>query len=447
MGYNSVIRLKLRVILFNQIKLKLQTFKKMIWYETLLIVLCIMGLKPILLTLDYHGYSLILSKNITLESMIQYSNIVASSMATIASIVFSLTVVSLMNIASNLSNRYIVKIFNDRQFRIILGLFVATFLYACHFLLILQQDLPFLPHNALTFEVILLLACIVALLLHFRYILASIQVDTICKSNVKDIFAKLDINLNPVSEPDRSKNVKTKTITANHEKNVLCHKSGYINFIDFQGLFEIACEHNLFIDVKKIDNTFVLDKTRLCTVASSQPIQNDVIDEICDKFHVQLEKINSESIDYKMTYLTDIVMKTLSPGINDTNSALVVVDHVSDIFVRIFEMPFPKSQFHDQNGYLRLQIKPFSLEAFMKKNIHIIVTASNDNPLFLTHMVNNLAKLAAVSEDKQQKKLLKELLKLVSSYADRFSFDHENDKNYEKALNRFKENLPKEVKD
>ena len=110
-------------------------------------------------------------------------------------------------------------------------------------------------------------------------------------------------------------------------------------------------------------------------------------------------------------------------------------------------MPFPKSQFHDQNGYLRLQIKPFSLEAFMKKNIHIIVTASNDNPLFLTHMVNNLAKLAAVSEDKQQKKLLKELLKLVSSYADRFSFDHENDKNYEKALNRFKENLPKEVKD
>ena len=129
MGYNSAIRLKLRVILFNQIKLKLQTFKKMIWYETLLIVLCIMGLKPILLTLDYHGYSLILSKNITLESMIQYSNIVASSMATIASIVFSLTVVSLMNIASNLSNRYIVKIFNDRQFRIILGLFVATFLY------------------------------------------------------------------------------------------------------------------------------------------------------------------------------------------------------------------------------------------------------------------------------------------------------------------------------
>ncbi len=433
--------------MLEKVKPKLERFCTILWFETVCIVFGILSLQALFLYYDHHGINLTGISNFSLNTIRSFTTVIATSTATIASIVFSLTVVSLMNIASNLSLRYVMKVFNDRTFRIVLGIYIATFLYACLFLLFIDQSNDNIPNNTVLFLVLLLVMCIVALVIHFRYIMASIQVDNICKTNAKAIIVKLKLIMNPVTEPDRSDGVKKKTIVKNNSENVACDTSGYITLIDYQNLFSIASSQNLYIRVCQEENMFILAPTPLCEVHSSHAIEAATIDKIRSCFTVKPEKNGSDSVDFKMTYLTDIIMKTLSPGINDTNSALVVVDHISAIFLQIFEMGTPRKCFYDKNGYFRLEISPFNIENFMTRSIKTIANASNGNMMFYTHLINDMAKMATVAKQQGQKKLLCKLVELIKSFVKEIDMDKENNKEFNEALGKFDENLDKKLGD
>ncbi|MEF2549517.1 DUF2254 family protein [Aurantimonas sp. E1-2-R+4] len=98
-------------------------------------------------------------------------SVIASSMITVASLIFSITMLSLQLASSQFGPRVLGNFMRDRSNQIVLGTFIATFLY-CLFVLRSVRGTEgasfssFVPHLAVAFGV-LMAAASVAVLLYF----------------------------------------------------------------------------------------------------------------------------------------------------------------------------------------------------------------------------------------------------------------------------------------
>lgn len=97
-------------------------------------------------------------------------SVIASSMITVASLIFSITMLSLQLASSQLGPRVLENFMRDRYNHFVLGTFVATFLYC---LVVLRSvrgtgDTGFVPHLTVAFAV-LLAAFGVAVLIYLNH--------------------------------------------------------------------------------------------------------------------------------------------------------------------------------------------------------------------------------------------------------------------------------------
>jgi uncharacterized membrane protein len=102
--------------------------------------------------------------------------VIAGSVMTVVSIVFSLTITALAQTSSHYGPRVLRNFTSDRGVQLTLGTFIATFLYC---LLVLRtvrsvQEAEFVPYLAVTIGVILALISLVVLIFFIHHISQSI---------------------------------------------------------------------------------------------------------------------------------------------------------------------------------------------------------------------------------------------------------------------------------
>ena len=107
-------------------------------------------------------------------------SVIASSMITVASLIFSITMLSLQLASSQFGPRVIGNFMGDRSNQIVLGTFIATFLYC---LLVLRsvrgiEGSSFVPHLAVAFGILLAAASVAVLIYFIHHIATSIRVET-----------------------------------------------------------------------------------------------------------------------------------------------------------------------------------------------------------------------------------------------------------------------------
>lgn len=115
-------------------------------------------------------------------------SVIASSMITVASLIFSITMLSLQLASSQFGPRALENFIRDRSNQFVLGTFVATFIYC---LVVLRSvrgtgDTGFVPYLTVAFAV-LLAAFGVAVLIYFIHHMATpIRIETLLKRLVTD---------------------------------------------------------------------------------------------------------------------------------------------------------------------------------------------------------------------------------------------------------------------
>ena len=101
-------------------------------------------------------------------------SVIASSMITVASVIFSITMLTLQLASSQFGPRVLRNFMRDRSNQIVLGTFIATFLYC---LLVLRtvrgtDNSSFVPHLSVAFGALLAIAS-VAVLIYFIHHIAD----------------------------------------------------------------------------------------------------------------------------------------------------------------------------------------------------------------------------------------------------------------------------------
>ncbi len=120
--------------------------------------------------------------------------IVAGSMITIAGVVFSMTLVALSLTSSQLGPRLLRSFMRDSTTQVVLGTFIATFLYCLIVLRTIRraEEVAFVPHLLVTLGVLLAVASVGVFIYFIHHVSVSIQANAIAARIGKELIEKID---------------------------------------------------------------------------------------------------------------------------------------------------------------------------------------------------------------------------------------------------------------
>lgn len=297
---------------------------------------------------------------------------IAGSMITVAGIVFSIVIVALSLASTQYTPRILRNFMRDQINQTVLGAFVGIFTYCIVVLRTIRggdDEQVFVPSIGVFTGILLALVGIGFLIYFIHHIAVSIQASSIIAAVydetievVEEIFPHRIGENAPAEEIERledfAENADWRVVNA--------AETGYIQNIDIGNLLRLTSEEDFIFRMEHGVGEFVVAGSPLASVAEKQPNTQVNLDEKTVKEINALYAIdNFRTIDQDAAFgirqIVDILMKALSPGINDTTTAVISIDYLTAICAHLAAHEFP-SCFRFQNGRLHVVTKSPSFE-------------------------------------------------------------------------------------
>ena len=287
---------------------------------------------------------------------------VASSLITVTSLTFSLTVVTLQLASSQFSPRLLRTFTQDIFVQVTLAIFLATFTFSLTVLRAVRSSdgsvSPFVPRLAVTTSFFLAVASVVCLVLFLAHLTRQIRVETMLRNVHLDATETVTTNLKPrgSTRPDPAANEKPPT-----DAEVLwAWQSGFLLRIDQDQLSDAARAAGLTMTILRHPGDFVVDGTPLGATWSppGQPVSNRARATFDEKLrtsvHLGPERTAAQDVGYGLRQLTDVTNKALSPGINDPTTAIHALGHSAALLAELTNYELGPLVLCDAEGTVRV---------------------------------------------------------------------------------------------
>ncbi|MEF7612505.1 DUF2254 domain-containing protein [Aquincola sp. MAHUQ-54] len=290
---------------------------------------------------------------------------IATSMITVAGVVFSITIVSLSLAASQYSPRVLRNFMSDRTTQVVLGAFVSVFTYCLIVLRTIRgsDEGDFVPSVAVLGGVLLALAAVALLIYFIHHVASAIQVSSIVGRISEETEAAIqrlfpaDVSLPPGSAQQATPLMPPPRPAA-EARIVLAPDSGYLVSIDADGLLRAAVGGDQVIEVVPRVGDFVLRDEPLCrvyTAAAGPGRPEEADDGLCSCFVLQAERTVHQDVFHGLQQLVDVGLKALSPSVHDPSTAIACIHRLGHLLALLAarEMPQPERLV---DGRLRLVV-------------------------------------------------------------------------------------------
>lgn len=258
---------------------------------------------------------------------------IASSMITVAGTVFSITLVALSLASSQYSSRVLRNFMRDRTNQTVLGVFVGIFAYC---IVVLRSiygsgDDAFLPSIAVLLGLVLGFGGIFVLVFFIHHISQSIQASQILDAvRLETCHAVQRLFPNHAREepgPDAGAE------PADWHEARRADATGYLQFIDFARLCDLAVAHGVRLDMRARIGDYVLEGDPLLFASPAPP--PGLGDAAADCWSVGVQRTLEQDVAFGIRQLVDVALKALSPGINDTTTAVMCIDALTAILAAL----------------------------------------------------------------------------------------------------------------
>lgn len=258
---------------------------------------------------------------------------VAGSMITVAGTVFSITLVALSLASSQYSSRVLRNFMRDRANQAVLGVFVGIFAYC---LVVLRSihgegDDAFVPSVAVFLGLVLGFGGIGVLVFFIHHIAQSIQASQILEAVRTETCHAVD-RVFPRHLGDKACPVPPPPTVAWHEAR-RAGTVGYLQFVDYARLRGIARAHGVRLRVHVPVGDYVLAGDRLLSASPSTP--EGLGEEVAECWTIGPQRTLEQDIGFGVRQLVDVALKALSPGVNDTTTAVMCIDATAAVLVHV----------------------------------------------------------------------------------------------------------------
>lgn len=269
---------------------------------------------------------------------------IAGSMISVAGVAFSITIVALTLASSQYTSRILRNFMRDRANQSVLGTFVGIFVYCLWVLRTISdgEAYTFVPIIAVLFAVVLALVGIACLIFFIHHIAKAIQAEHIILAATAETLSAVE-RLFPerVAEPaEVVRPLLPGEDTAWHE--ISAGRTGYLQSVDGDGLLRFACEHDCVVRMERPVGRFVVEGSPLVSLGDAQKPSEDVRKQVLAHFAVGGQRTLVQDAGYGIRQIVDVALKALSPGSNDTTTAVSCTEHLSAIMARVAERSMPE---------------------------------------------------------------------------------------------------------
>ena len=261
---------------------------------------------------------------------------IAGSMITVAGVVFSITLVALSLASSQYTPRVLRNFLSDRITQSVLGAFVGIFAYCLVVLRTIRggDEGPFVPSVAVLFGLLLGFVGIGALIYFIHHISTSIQASHILAAATRETLRAVD-NLFPAGEDDEGATGVREAVGAGGTwYPVAAVRTGYVQTFDTDGLLAFASEHRTVVRMERRVGQFVIEGEPLAAVLGVAPSDDD-LRRLRGSYAIGRQRTVEQDAAFGIRQIVDAALKALSPGVNDTTTAVMCIDHLTAILVRL----------------------------------------------------------------------------------------------------------------
>ena len=114
-----------------------------------------------------------------------------------------------------------------------------------------------------------------------------------------------------------------------------------------------------------------------------------------------------QDAEYAIRQLVEIAVRALSPGINDPFTAITCIDRLGNAMAFLLDRRFPAEQYFDEDGFLRLQLKPFSFTGMLAAAFNQIRQNTGFHVAVIISLLETLYGLAVQARTSEQKNAIK----------------------------------------
>ena len=327
---------------------------------------------------------------------------VAGSMIAIAGTVFSMTLVALSLASSQLGPRLLRNFMRDTANQVVLGTFVATFVYCLLVLRTIRRvdEVAFVPHLSVNIGVLLAIVSIGVLIYFIHHVSVSIQANEVVARVGRELEHGIDRLFpgrlgKPGSEVSKTpSDAELPASFAREARAVGAFEDGYLQLIDADALVTLASEEDLLLRLERQPGHYLVKGRTLVMVWPGDRVTEALVEKINGAFLLGNQRTAAQDVEFSFQQLVEIALRALSPGINDPFTAIACVDHLGSALCRLARRDTPSAFRFDREGRLRLVAPGSSFVGIVDLAFNQIRQNARSNPAVAIRMLDAITQIA-----------------------------------------------------
>jgi uncharacterized membrane protein len=399
-----------------------ESLRTNLWLVPTIEVIVAVGLFAATYTLDQAAYR----GDLTVPSWInsgsadaarQILTAIAAAVITVVTLVFSITIVALTLTSQQFGPRMLRNFIRDLGTQLTLGTFVATFVYAILALGSIGHGHrgDFVPHLSITVALGLVLAALSLLIYFIDHIAKSIQLPEVMASIARDLSGGIETEMAARDESDFEAGPSVTELVFRMEESgapVPAPRSGYLQFVAYDTLLDIATQADAAIYMLYRPGHFVVEGFTLATVwpASAAP---DVARAMARAHVTGPNRTLTQDLAFAIDQLVEIAIRALSPAVNDTFTALTCIDWLSDGLCKLTARWHPRRVHRDREGNVRVIAPEVPYSRFIERAFDKIRQAGKGMPAIMIRQLDALAKIIEYAATDEERAALLEQAEMI----------------------------------
>lgn len=240
---------------------------------------------------------------------------------------FSMVMILLNQASSNFSPRLLPGLISNRRHQIVLGIYLFTIIYCTLILVFIEPSGKEyqLPGFSVLLSIIFMINSLAAFIYFIHSISQEIQINNILLKIYQSSEKKLQ-SLISIEEKVTDKNVNT--------ENWITYKTkctGYFKTLSTDILVDLACKNNFQLEILANKGSYcneddILFKTNI-------EIDGEVSEKIYNNFSFSKGELIDNNYLLAFKQITEVAIKSMSPGINDPGTAINAIDYLSELLL------------------------------------------------------------------------------------------------------------------
>ncbi len=188
--------------------------------------------------------------------------------------------------------------------------------------------------------------------------------------------------------------------------------------MDNEALLRLARDRKTVVRMERGIGTFVVQNTALASLALEEPPDQETIDDMNGAYSVGRYRTVEQDPAFGIRQLVDMALKAISPGINDTSTAVMCIDYLTAILAQLAPRKFPALQRYEGDELRVITIAP-TFEGLLSEAFDQIRGSAGGNVAIMARMLSALETLIDLTDRPRRRRAIRDQVQWLAELAGR----------------------------